>query len=77
MMEGLAKLVVIVFLSIQLTAIGSIVATLYNLKWLACGMMLVSSIAGIYTGRARYEGMVFWFLPCVAAVFWCWKFYWR
>ena len=76
-MEGLAKLVVLVFVAIQLTAFGAIVATLCNLKWLAFGLMLTALMAGIYTGRARYEGMVFWFLPCVAAVFWLWKFFWR
>ena len=73
-MEGLVKLVIIVFLAIQLTATASIAAALCNLKWLSFGLMVASSVAGIYTGRARYEGMVFWGLPLVATVFWFWKF---
>lgn len=73
-MEGLVKLLIIVFFAIQLTATAAIVAALCNLQWLSFGLMVASLIASLYTGRARYEGMVFWGLPLVATVFWVWKF---
>ena len=76
-MEGLVALVVIIFLAIQIVAGLSITFTLFDGKWIAFGFAITSLIAGLYTGRFRFEGMVFWALPCVAAVFWCWKFYWR
>lgn len=76
-MEGLVALVVIIFLAIQIVASLSITFALLGGKWIAFGFAISSLIAGLYTGRARYEGMVFWSLPLVAAAFWCWKFYWR
>lgn len=76
-MEGLVALVVIIFLAIQIVAGLSITFALLGGKWIAFGFAVTSLLAGLYTGRARYEGMLFWSLPCVAVVFWVWKFYWR
>ena len=76
-MEGLVALVVIIFLSIQIVAGLSITFTLLGGKWIALGFAITSLIAGLYTGRFRLEGMVFWGLPCVAAAFWTWKFCWK
>lgn len=76
-MEGLVALVVIIFLAIQIVAGLSITFSLLGGKWIAFGFAITSLAAGLYTGRLRFEGMVFWSLPLVAVVFWCWKFYWR
>jgi len=73
-MEGLVALVIIVFLPIQIVAGLSITFTLLGGKWIGFGLAISSLIAGVYTGRLRYEGMVFWFLPLVAIVFWLWKY---
>ena len=72
-MEGLVALVVIIWLTIQSVALASIVLTLCNAKWIGFGLAITSLIAGLYTGRFRFEGMIYWFVPLVAMVFWLWK----
>jgi len=74
-MEGLVALVIIIWLTIQSVALASIVLTLCNAKWIGFGLALAALAGGMYTGRLRFEGMVFWFLPAVAMVFWLCKFY--
>ena len=73
-MEGLVALVVIIWLWIQFVALAAIALTLLNAKWIGFGLALVALAGGFYTGRLRFEGMLYWFLPLVAIVFWLWKF---
>jgi hypothetical protein len=73
-MEGLVTLVVMVWLSIQSVALASIVMTLMNAKWIGFGLAAVALAGGMYTGRFRFEGLIYWFLPAVALVFWVWKY---
>ena len=73
-MEGLVALVVIVWLTIQSVALASIVMTLMNAKWIGFCFAAVALAGGMYTGRVRFEGMLYWFLPAVALVFWVWKY---
>jgi hypothetical protein len=73
-MEGLVALVIIIWLSIQFSALAAIVLTLFNAKWIGFGLALVAIAGGLYTGRFRFEGMLYWFLPAVALVFWVWKY---
>ena len=73
-MEGLVALVIVIWLTIQFVALTSIVLTLFNAKWIGFGLALVAMLGGLYTGRFRFEGMLYWFMPLVALVFWLWKF---
>ncbi|NBW19893.1 MAG: hypothetical protein EBR82_69170, partial [Caulobacteraceae bacterium] len=72
-MEGLVALVVIVWLTIQAVALTSIVLTLMNAKWIGFWIAAVALAGGLYTGRLRFEGLLYWFFPLVALVFWGWK----
>ena len=73
-MEGLVALVVIIWLTIQFVALTSIVLTLLNAKWVGFGLALAAILGGLYTGRLRFEGLLYWFLPAVAFVCWLWKY---
>lgn len=73
-MEGLVALVIIIWLSLQAVALTSIVLTLMNAKWIGFGLAAVALAGGFYTGRFRFEGMLYWFVPLVALVFWCLKY---
>ena len=72
--EGLVALVIIIWLTIQFVALTSIVLTLMNAKWVGFGLALVAMLGGLYTGRLRFEGLLYWFVPLVALVFWCLKY---
>jgi hypothetical protein len=73
-MEGLVALVIIIWLSIQFAALAAIVMTLMNAKWISFGLALVAMLGGLCTGRLRFEGMLYWFIPLIALVFWCLKY---
>ena len=73
-MEGLVALVIIIWLSIQAVALTAIVLTLFNVKWVGFGLAAVALAGGLYTGRFRFEGMLYWFVPLIALVFWVWKY---
>jgi len=73
-MEGLVALVIVIWLAIQSVALASIVLTLMNAKWIGFGLAFVAIAGGLYTGRFRFEGLLYWFLPAVALVFWCLKY---
>ena len=73
-MEGLVALVIIIWLTIQFVALTSIVLTLMNAKWVGFGLALVAMLGGLYTGRLRFEGLLYWFVPATALVFWVWKY---
>jgi len=72
--EGLVALAIIIWLSIQFVALAAIVLTLLNAKWIGFGLALVAMLGGLCTGRLRFEGLLYWFFPLVALVFWLWKF---
>lgn len=71
--ESLVALVIIIWLAIQFVALASIVLTLFNAKWIGFGLALVAILGGLYTGRLRFEGLLYWFFPLVALLFWVWK----
>jgi hypothetical protein len=73
-MEGLVALVIFIWLAIQSVALASIVLTLSNAKWIGFCFAAVALAGGMCTGRFRFEGMLYWFLPAVALVFWCLKY---
>ena len=73
-MEGLVALVIMIWLSIQFVALASIVLTLFNAKWIGFGFAIVALAGGLYTGRFRFEGLIYWFLPVVAGMYWIWKY---
>ena len=72
-MEGLVALVIIIWLTIQFVALTSVVLTLMNAKWIGFGLALVAMLGGLCTGRLRFEGLLYWFFPLVALLFWVWK----
>jgi hypothetical protein len=73
-MEGLVALVIVIWLAIQSVALASIAMTLMNAKWIGFGLAAVALAGGMYTGRFRFEGMLYWFIPAIAWMFWCLKY---
>jgi hypothetical protein len=73
-MEGLVALVIFIWLSIQFAALIAIVLTLMNAKWIGFCFAAVALAGGMCTGRIRFEGLVYWFFPACALVFWGLKY---
>ena len=72
--ESLVVLVIIVFLVIQTISLASIVCTILGAKWAGLVFALIAMTGGLYTGRFRFEGLLYWFFPACALVLWVWKF---
>lgn len=64
-MESLARLVVLMFLSIQIIAVVSVVLAYFKYRWLSTIMALLSLITALLLTQA----FLFWVLPACALLF--------
>ena len=72
-MESLARLIVVMFLLIQLIAITSILTICLGFNAFGFMFALVSTLIALTVTKFRFESFLFWLLPIFALLFSLWK----